>query len=77
MLFTNWLQKVKELAKLSLISNFKPFGIDSERVVSHKKTNKFLGGKSARLGPYILCKISNFQSLIAQRLSGILFSIQG
>lgn len=43
MLFTNWLQKVKELAKLSLISNFKPFGIDSERVVSHKKlTNSWV-----------------------------------
>jgi len=43
MLFTNWLQKVKELAKLSLISNLKPFGIDSERVVSHQKlTNSWV-----------------------------------
>ena len=31
------------------------------------KTNKFFGSKTAN-GPYITCKISNFQSLITERL---------
>ena len=47
----------------------KPFGFDIEPVISLQKLINSSVTK-ALTSPYVLCKISNFQSIIAQRLSG-------
>ena len=65
-------QKIKELVKLSVISNFKPLSFDSEPVISHQKLIRVNSWVTKELKiPYIRCKISIFQSIIAQRLFGI------
>ena len=56
-----------------ILIKYKPFGFDNERVISHQKLKKYWVAK-APMKLYILGKISNFQSVIAQRLSGILLS---
>ena len=59
---------VKERVKLSWISKSKPVGFDNEEVINHQKPiNSWLA--KALMSPYILSKLSNFESGIAQRLS--------
>ena len=52
----------------SQISNFNPLGFDNERILGHQKLINYWVTK-AQMSPHILCKISNFQSVITQRLS--------
>ena len=53
---------LKELVKLDEISSFKRLSFDNEPVLSRKPL----------INSYIVCKILNFQSIIAQRISGII-----
>ena len=56
-------------------SNFKHFDVDNERVISHQNPINYWVGKALMNPIYtFVCKISNFQSVSTQKLSGKLRS---